>query len=82
MFQNALMTFEDEKLQESLQTLRDMEKRCAQDIGWLKVVRYKVFGSDSSSVSVRHFLQNFKIKLSEIKFRSFYIDDDCSSGCQ
>jgi len=52
MFQNALMTFEDEKLQESLQTLRDMEKRCAQDIGWLKVVRYKVFGSDSSSVSV------------------------------
>jgi hypothetical protein len=46
------MTFEDEKLQESLQTLRDMEKRCAQDIGWLKVVRNRMFGSDGSSVSV------------------------------
>ncbi|PSN55659.1 Tetratricopeptide repeat protein 39C [Blattella germanica] len=48
-FMNALMTFEDEKLQESLQTLRDMEKRCAQDIGWLKAVRNKMFGSDHSS---------------------------------
>lgn len=46
-FMNALMTFEEEKLQESLQTLRDMEKRCAQDIGWLKSVRNKVFGSDT-----------------------------------
>jgi hypothetical protein len=53
LFQNALMTFEDEKLQESLQTLRDMEKRCAQDIGWLKAVRNKMFGSDNSVVSVR-----------------------------
>ncbi|KAJ4443041.1 tetratricopeptide repeat protein 39C-like [Periplaneta americana] len=48
-FMNALMTFEDEKLQESLQTLRDMEKRCAQDIGWLKAVRNKMFGTDSPS---------------------------------
>jgi hypothetical protein len=60
LFQNALMTFEDEKLQESLQTLRDMEKRCAQDIGWLKVVRNKMFGSDSSSVSIQYFLLNLK----------------------
>nr|CAD7260221.1 unnamed protein product [Timema shepardi] len=48
-FMNALMTFEDEKLQESLQTLRDMEKRCAQDIGWIKTVCNKVFGSDPIS---------------------------------
>ncbi|XP_067006614.2 tetratricopeptide repeat protein 39C [Anabrus simplex] len=45
-FMNALMTFEEEKLQESLQTLKDMEKRCAQDIGWLKAMRNKVFGND------------------------------------
>jgi hypothetical protein len=50
------MTFEEEKVQESLQTLRDMEKRCAQDIGWLKAVRNKMFGSDNSSVSSRHAL--------------------------
>jgi hypothetical protein len=55
------MTFEDEKLQESLQTLRDMEKRCAQDMGWLKAVRNKVFGSDNSSVSVKYTLKNFKL---------------------
>jgi hypothetical protein len=53
------MTFEDEELQESLQTLRDMEKRCAQDIGWLKTVRNKMFGSDNSSVSSRHDLMRF-----------------------
>jgi hypothetical protein len=53
------MTFEDEKLQESLQTLRDMEKRCAQDIGWLKAVRNKMFGNDNSSVSGRHNLTRF-----------------------
>ncbi|KAF4523049.1 hypothetical protein B566_EDAN012778 [Ephemera danica] len=47
-FMNALMTFEEEKLQESLEVLRDMEKKCAQDIGWLKSVRNKVFGADYS----------------------------------
>lgn len=45
------MTFEDDKLQESLQTLRDMEKRCVQDIGWLKAVRNRVFGQEQLSVS-------------------------------
>lgn len=57
LFQNALMTFEDDKLQESLQTLRDMEKRCAQDIGWLKAVRNKMFGSDNSLVSFQYILR-------------------------
>jgi hypothetical protein len=46
------MTFEDEKLQESLQALRDMEKKCAQDIGWLKSVKNKVFGSDVNGVNI------------------------------
>lgn len=38
------MTFEDEKLQEAMQVLKDMEKRCAQDMGWMKTVKNKVFG--------------------------------------
>lgn len=49
------MTFEEEKLQESLQTLRDMEKRCVQDIGWLRSVRNKVFGGYDDSVSTNSF---------------------------
>ncbi|KAL0278367.1 UNVERIFIED_CONTAM: hypothetical protein PYX00_000203 [Menopon gallinae] len=48
-FMNALMTFEEDKLEESLQTLHDIEKRCVQDVGWLKSVKNKVFGSYSMS---------------------------------
>lgn len=40
------MSFEEEMLAESLATLKEMEKRCAQDIGWLKSMRNKVFGSE------------------------------------
>lgn len=50
-FMNAIMTFEDDKLEESLQTLHDIEKRCVQDVGWLKSVKNKVFGSYNMSVS-------------------------------
>lgn len=50
-FMNALMTFEEDKLEESLQSLRDIEKVCAHDVGWLKSVKNKVFGNFSYSVS-------------------------------
>ncbi|XP_071444935.1 tetratricopeptide repeat protein 39C-like [Hetaerina americana] len=56
-FMNALMSFEEEKLQVSLQTLRDMEKRCANDIGWLKVMRNKVFGSSNSNRNAAEHLE-------------------------
>lgn len=39
------MSFEEDMLAESQATLKEMEKRCAQDVGWLKSVRNKVFGS-------------------------------------
>lgn len=52
-FMNALMTFEDDKLDEAIQTLKDIERRCAQDVGWLKSMRNKVFGSFSYSVCVK-----------------------------
>jgi len=45
------MTFEEEKLQEAMQVLKDMEKRCAQDMGWIKTVKNKVFGA-TNGVSV------------------------------
>uniref|UniRef100_A0A1B6CUZ4 Tetratricopeptide repeat protein 39C n=1 Tax=Clastoptera arizonana TaxID=38151 RepID=A0A1B6CUZ4_9HEMI len=46
LFMNALMTFEEDMLAESLATLKEVEKRCAQDIGWLKSVRNKMFGNN------------------------------------
>ncbi|XP_065341993.1 tetratricopeptide repeat protein 39C-like isoform X1 [Cloeon dipterum] len=46
-FMNAVMTFEEEKLQEAVQVLKDMEKRCAQDMGWIKTVKNKVFGASN-----------------------------------
>jgi hypothetical protein len=54
--QNALMTFEDDKLQEAVQLLRDMERECAGDIGWLKSMRTRVFGTDATDVSFFSFL--------------------------
>ncbi|XP_058804893.1 tetratricopeptide repeat protein 39C-like [Phymastichus coffea] len=47
-FMNALMTFEDDKLQQAVQLLRDMERECAGDIGWLRSMKTRVFGEDTS----------------------------------
>ena len=33
-FQNALMTFEEDKMAKSLTTLRAMEKRCSSNLSW------------------------------------------------
>lgn len=48
--QNALMTFEDDKLQQAVQLLRDMERDCASDVGWIKSMRTRVFGEDTNDV--------------------------------
>ncbi|RZF48917.1 hypothetical protein LSTR_LSTR003297 [Laodelphax striatellus] len=45
VFMNALMTFEEDMLTEAMNSLRDIERRCAQDIGWIKTMRNRVFGS-------------------------------------
>jgi len=49
--QNALMTFEDDKLQQAMLLLKDMERECAGDIGWLKSVKSKVFKAEETGVS-------------------------------
>lgn len=43
------MSFEEEKLNKALSTLRDVERRCSSDDGWFKSVRNKVFGENSST---------------------------------
>ena len=75
------MTFEDDKLQQAVQFLRDMEKECASDIGWLKSVKTKVFGDDPSEVRIKKFyigstrilhrmIQNVTIYINESKVQN------------
>ena len=64
--QNALMTFEEEKMAKSLTTLRAMEKRCSSNLSWspsftsFQSMKSKLWGSNqlssvSQSVSVTYF---------------------------
>jgi len=45
------MTFEEDKFQQATLLLKDMERECAGDIGWLKSVRSKVFRAEETDVS-------------------------------
>ncbi|XP_034242799.1 tetratricopeptide repeat protein 39C-like [Thrips palmi] len=47
-FMNALMTFEEERVQDALDAFKEMEKMCAHDVGWLTSVRNSVFSSTDS----------------------------------
>ncbi|KAG5881848.1 hypothetical protein JTB14_017906 [Gonioctena quinquepunctata] len=42
---DAVLSFEDEKLTKALATLKEVEKKCAMESGWLKHVSQKVFGT-------------------------------------
>lgn len=48
--QNALMTFEEEKLEQAIMLLKDMERECASEVGWLKSMRSKVFRAEETTV--------------------------------
>ncbi|XP_028047607.2 tetratricopeptide repeat protein 39C [Monomorium pharaonis] len=48
LFMNALMTFEEDKFQQATLLLKDMERECAGDIGWLKSVKSKVFRAEET----------------------------------
>ncbi|GLV44942.1 hypothetical protein CBL_14486 [Carabus blaptoides fortunei] len=50
-FMDALMSFEEERLDEALVIMRDTEKKCAADIGWLKSVKSKMFGSKAINIA-------------------------------
>ncbi|XP_076756953.1 tetratricopeptide repeat protein 39C-like [Xylocopa sonorina] len=49
LFMNALMTFENDKLQQAMLLLKDMERECASDIGWLKSMKSRVFRAEETS---------------------------------
>lgn len=45
------MSFEEERLDDALVIMRDTEKKCAADIGWLKSVKSKMFGSKTINIA-------------------------------
>lgn len=45
------MTYEDDKLEQALSMLKEMERECAGDIGWLKSVKNKMFRTQETGVS-------------------------------
>lgn len=49
LFMNAVMSFEDDKFQRAMLLLKEVERECANDIGWLKSMKNRVFRSDDSS---------------------------------
>ncbi|XP_023310382.1 tetratricopeptide repeat protein 39C-like [Anoplophora glabripennis] len=44
MFMDALMSFEEDKLNLAISTLKDVEKRCVAETGWLRQMIPRVFG--------------------------------------
>uniref|UniRef100_A0AAG5D4L0 Tetratricopeptide repeat protein 39C n=1 Tax=Anopheles atroparvus TaxID=41427 RepID=A0AAG5D4L0_ANOAO len=43
-FMNAVISWETERMNEAQTRLRELEKQCAGEVGWLKSVRSKLFG--------------------------------------
>ncbi|XP_044016905.1 tetratricopeptide repeat protein 39C-like isoform X1 [Aphidius gifuensis] len=46
LFMNALMTFENDKLEEAVKLLNETERECVDDVGWFKTVKNRVFNND------------------------------------
>ncbi|KAF5284352.1 hypothetical protein FQR65_LT13569 [Abscondita terminalis] len=57
VFMDAIMTLEDDKLNLALVALRETERRCYADNGWLKTMKSKMFGSEPC-LSVAENLEN------------------------
>uniref|UniRef100_A0A182K7E4 Tetratricopeptide repeat protein 39C n=1 Tax=Anopheles christyi TaxID=43041 RepID=A0A182K7E4_9DIPT len=56
-FMNAVISWETEKMNEAQTRLRELEKQCAGDVGWLKSVRSKLFGSSEPRKSLTETLE-------------------------
>ncbi|XP_058822433.1 tetratricopeptide repeat protein 39C-like [Topomyia yanbarensis] len=56
-FMNAVISWETDKMNEAQTMLRELEKKCAVDIGWLRTVRTKLFGSYEPQKSLAETLE-------------------------
>ncbi|XP_062554338.1 tetratricopeptide repeat protein 39C-like [Armigeres subalbatus] len=57
-FMNAVISWETEKMNETQSMLRELEKKCAGEIGWLKTMRTKFFGSNQPRKSLTETLED------------------------
>ncbi|XP_058445774.1 tetratricopeptide repeat protein 39C-like isoform X2 [Malaya genurostris] len=56
-FMNAVISWETDKMNEAQTMLRELEKKCAVDIGWLRTMRTKLFGSYEPQKSLTETLE-------------------------
>ena len=55
--QNAIISWETNKIEEAQKLLRDLEKHCTTDNGWLKSMRVKLFGSSQPAKTLAESLE-------------------------
>ncbi|XP_068915157.1 tetratricopeptide repeat protein 39C-like isoform X7 [Tenebrio molitor] len=55
-FMDALMTFEDDKLNLATSVLKEVERKCTSETGWFKSVK-RVFGSNDNNISIAETLE-------------------------
>lgn len=53
LFIDALLSFEEDKILLALTMLRETEKQCAGEMGWLKNVKTKMFGQNTQTLADR-----------------------------
>lgn len=49
-FMNAVMTCEEDSLEKAMNILKDLESKCAQNLGWLRAMKNKVLGKNDLSM--------------------------------
>lgn len=59
-FFNALISFDRNKIANASVALREFEKKCSPDQGWLKSIRTKLFGEQRSDVSKKSILDGLE----------------------
>ncbi|XP_073997165.1 tetratricopeptide repeat protein 39C-like [Rhodnius prolixus] len=50
VFMNAVMTFEEDSLEEAMVVLKELEGKCAQNLGWIRAMKNRVFGKSELGV--------------------------------
>ncbi|XP_063710057.1 tetratricopeptide repeat protein 39C-like isoform X2 [Culicoides brevitarsis] len=56
-FLNAIISWETNKIEDAQRQLRELDKHCASENGWLKTVRVKLFGSNSPAKTLAQTLE-------------------------
>ncbi|CAH1116013.1 unnamed protein product [Phaedon cochleariae] len=60
---DALMSYEEEKLSVALLSLREIERRCVTESGWLKQVSQKLFGNTSEMKPVQSLADQLEMQI-------------------